>query len=51
MWVSAQSRIAVLTSYADAAARLDLADPEIGVKKLAHRFRDFLADAATPGYW
>jgi tetratricopeptide (TPR) repeat protein len=42
VWVQAESRAAILSGYADAALRLDLADREVGPAKLAERFLSFL---------
>jgi tetratricopeptide (TPR) repeat protein len=43
VWVAAESRDAILTGYAQAAVRLDLADADVGADELAARFLGFLA--------
>jgi tetratricopeptide (TPR) repeat protein len=42
VWVAAGSRAAVITGYADAAVRLDLAEVEVGPEQLAQLFLSFL---------
>jgi tetratricopeptide (TPR) repeat protein len=42
VWVAAESRAAVITGYAEAAVRLDLADAEAGPERLAGLFLRFL---------
>lgn len=43
LWVSASSRASVTSAYADAAVRLDLADPDLDSERLATTFLEFLA--------
>jgi NB-ARC domain len=42
VWVAAKSQVAVITGYAEAAVRLDLADAEEGPERLAGLFLRFL---------
>ncbi|WP_344243861.1 tetratricopeptide repeat protein, partial [Microlunatus panaciterrae] len=49
VWASAESRTAVITGYAEAAMRLDLADRQVGPEGLASAFVGFLA--ATTRSW
>jgi len=48
VWVSGESRVSVITGYADAAVQLDLADADSGPENLARRFLSFLAGTDRP---